>query len=154
MNLTTLRQREGLEQFKKLVETYQQLQRLCDAFLEKKLDETVIQKINVELDALNAIETVDDTFRKSIKKTEDKILKILEKDLKIVPINYYKTLWMILGMSAFGMPFGVLYGVIIGNMGMIGLGLPFGMAIGVFLGMNLDKKALAQGKQLAFERKM
>jgi LPS O-antigen subunit length determinant protein (WzzB/FepE family) len=154
MNLTTLRQREGLEQFKKLVETYQQLQRLCDAISEKKLDETVIQKINVELDALNAIETVDDTFRKSIKKAEDKILKILEKDLKIVPINYYKTLWMILGMSAFGMPFGVLYGVIIGNMGMIGLGLPFGMAIGVFLGMNLDKKALAQGKQLAFERKM
>ncbi len=154
MNLTTLRQREGLEQFKKLVETYQQLQRLCDAISEKKLDETVIQKINVELDALNAIETVDDAFRKSIKKAEDKILKILEKDLKIVPINYYKTLWMILGMSAFGMPFGVLYGVIIGNMGMIGLGLPFGMAIGVFLGMNLDKKALAQGKQLAFERKM
>lgn len=154
MNLTTLRQREGLEQFKKLVETYQQLQRLSDAILEKKLDETVIQKINVELDALNAIETVDDAFRKSIKKAEDKILKILEKDLKIVPINYYKTLWMILGMSAFGMPFGVLYGVIIGNMGMIGLGLPFGMAIGVFLGMNLDKKALAQGKQLAFERKM
>lgn len=154
MNLTSLRQREGLEQFKKLVETYQQLQRLSDAILEKKLDETVIQKINVELDALNAIETVDDAFRKSIKKAEDKILKILEKDLKIVPINYYKTLWMILGMSAFGMPFGVLYGVIIGNMGMIGLGLPFGMAIGVFLGMNLDKKALAQGKQLAFERKM
>lgn len=154
MNLTTLRQREGLEQFKKLVETYQQMQRLCDAILEKKLDETVIQKINVELDALNAIETVDDAFRKSIKKAEDKILKILEKDLKIVPINYYKTLWMILGMSAFGMPFGVLYGVIIGNMGMIGLGLPFGMAIGIFLGINLDKKALAQGKQLAFERKM
>lgn len=145
MNLTTLRQREGLEQFKKLVETYQQMQRLCDAILEKKLDETVIQKINVELDALNAIETVDDAFRKSIKKAEDKILKILEKDLKIVPINYYKTLWMILGMSAFGMPFGVLYGVIIGNMGMIGLGLPFGMAIGIFLGINLDKKALAQG---------
>lgn len=154
MNLTTLRHRDGLEQFKKLAETYQQMQRLCDAIQEKNLDDSVIQKINVELDALNAIDNVDDAFKKSIKKAEGNILKMLEKDLKIVPINYYRTLWMVLGMSAFGMPFGVLYGVIIGNMGMIGLGLPFGMAIGIFLGMNLDKKALAQGKQLSFERKM
>jgi len=38
-------------------------------------------------------------------------------------------------------------------LGLLGLGLPIGMGIGILVGINQDKKALAEGKQLAFETK-
>ena len=57
---------------------------------------------------------------------------------------------MVLGMSAFGIPMGVLFGLSIGNMGMLGIGLPIGMAIGVGLGSSMDKKAYNEGRQLDF----
>jgi len=49
-------------------------------------------------------------------------------------------LWMVLGISVFGMPLGVVYGSVVGNMGLLGLGLPIGMCIGMALGAILDKK--------------
>jgi len=68
-----------------------------------------------------------------------------------VPKNHYRALWLVLGMSVFGLPIGVLYGFLIGNMGLLGTGLCFGMAIGVALGAGLDKKALKEGRQLDLE---
>jgi len=57
-------------------------------------------------------------------------------------------LWMVLGMSVFGMPLGVAYGSVMGNMGLLGLGLPIGMCIGMAVGAMLDKKAKEKGNQL------
>ena len=61
---------------------------------------------------------------------------------------------MVLGMSSFGLPMGVAFGLALGNIGLMGLGLPIGMGIGLAVGTNMDKKALAEGRQLAFEAKM
>ena len=76
-----------------------------------------------------------------------------EKELKIVPKNYYRNLWMVLGMSAFGLPLGVAFGLSLGNIGLLAIGLPIGMAIGTLVGSKLDKKALESGKQLDIELK-
>ena len=73
--------------------------------------------------------------------------------MKIVPINHYRNLWMVIGMSAFGLPLGVAYGTSIGNIGMMAIGLPIGMVIGIAIGTNMDKKALADGRQLSIEIK-
>jgi hypothetical protein len=81
-------------------------------------------------------------------------LKLLEKEQKIVPKKHYQTLWMVLGMSSFGLPMGVAFGLALGNIGLMGLGLPIGMGIGLAMGTKMDKKALAEGRQLAFEAKM
>lgn len=83
---------------------------------------------------------------KAIKEKEKKIVKLLEKNHKIVPKKYYQTLWMILGMSAFGLPIGAAFGYLMKNMGLLGIDLPIGMGTGV--GSYLDKKALAEGRQL------
>ena len=76
-----------------------------------------------------------------------------EKELKIVTKNYYRNLWMVLGMSAFGLPLGVAFGLSLGNIGLLAIGLPIGMAIGTLVGSKLDKKALESGKQLDIELK-
>jgi hypothetical protein len=78
---------------------------------------------------------------------------LIEKKHKIVPINYYRKLWMILGMSVFGIPMGLGVGLSIGNYGMLGIGIGAGMAIGVGVGTSMDKKAFNEGRQLDFEAK-
>ena len=68
--------------------------------------------------------------------------------MKLVPKFYYRNLWMVLGMSAFGIPLGVAFSMSIKNMAFIGIGLPIGMAIGMIVGTNMDKKAFDEGRQL------
>jgi hypothetical protein len=77
----------------------------------------------------------------------------LEKELKVVPKNYYRTLWMALGMSAFGLPIGTAIGLFLGNIGLLAVGLPIGMGIGAVVGTNMDKKALAEGRTMDIEIK-
>jgi hypothetical protein len=108
---------------------------------------------NQEVEQLNAIELVDSSFVKSLKRSENKVVKFIEKNHKIAPKNYYRKLWMIMGISGFGIPLGVFVGLSFGNMGMIGLGFPIGMAVGIGVGSKLDKKAFTEGRQLDFEMK-
>ncbi|MFY8110592.1 MAG: hypothetical protein ACOVKP_01170 [Flavobacterium sp.] len=84
---------------------------------------------------------------------QTKIIKLLEKELKIVPKNYYRNLWSALGMSVFGLPMGAALGLSIGNIGLLGIGLPIGMLIGMLVGSQMDKKAFQEGRQLAIEIK-
>jgi hypothetical protein len=121
------------------------LQQLLTAVAEKDIPDSVIEKINLVINSLNNIEEGNTRFQKMIKKAEADILKLLEKELKILPINHYKKLWMVLGMSAFGNS--------VGNLGLLGLGFPIEMGIGIFVGISQDKKAIDEGRQLAFEAK-
>ena len=86
-------------------------------------------------------------------KKQTKIIKSLEKEFKIVTKNYYRKVWVALGMAAFGIPLGVVFGAILGNMAFLGIGLPIGMVIGIAVGSGLDKKALDENRQLDVELK-
>lgn len=153
MNITPLNLRNSIFNNLKEKNNYDQLQQLLIAVAEKDIPDSVIEKINLVINFLNNVEEGNNRFQKMIKKAEADILKLLEKELKMVPVNHYKKLWMVLGMSAFGMPLGVAFGISVGNLGLLGLGFPIGMGIGVFFGISQDKKALAEGRQLAFEAK-
>jgi hypothetical protein len=89
--------------------------------------------------------STDPTFARSIRKKESDILRYLEKKHKVVPIHYYRKLWFVLGMTAFGLPIGVAIGMSLGNIGLLGVGLPIGMAIGFGVGSRLDKKHWRKG---------
>lgn len=132
---------------------YQQLGKLLNALEVKELPTETVDLINNEIEELNSISEIDKYFLKAIKEKENNVIKLIEKKHKIVPRNYYRKLWMILGMSAFGIPMGLLFGLSMGNFGMLGIGLPIGMAIGVGVGSSMDKKAFNQGRQLDFEVK-
>lgn len=132
---------------------YQQLVKLLNALELKELPTETIDLINQEIEQLNSLSNIDKNFVNATKEIENRIIKMIEKKHKIVPINYYKKLWMVLGMSAFGIPMGVAFGLSIGNLGMLGLGIGIGMAIGVGVGTSMDKKAFNEKRQLDFEVK-
>jgi hypothetical protein len=68
-----------------------------------------------------------------------------------VPKNHYRNVWLALGIAAFGVPLGVVFGASLGNMGYLAIGIPFGLSIGLAIGTGLDKKAADEGRQLDVE---
>lgn len=77
-----------------------------------------------------------------------KFLSAVQKQFGYVPEKYHQNQWMAIGMAAFGMPFGILFGFALDNMAFLGIGLPIGMPIGMAIGMQKDKQAKEQGLQL------
>lgn len=133
---------------------YKQFADLLVALQSKPLNEASMTAVNNGVKAINESSLAGKDLGRFIAATQRSVLKTLEKEQKIVPKNYYRTLWMLLGMTTFGLPMGVAFGVAMGNIGLLGLGLPIGMAIGLAMGTGMDKKAATEGRQLAFEVKM
>lgn len=138
----------------KLFKAYSQLNLLLNALQSKVLPQDTSYTIDQAIDEINAIADTDRLLIKKVKEKQNAIIKLLEKQHKIVPKNYYRNLWMVVGMSGFGLPIGVAFGMSIGNIAMLGIGMPIGMAIGIGVGSSMDKKALEEGRQLDFEVKM
>jgi predicted RND superfamily exporter protein len=119
----------------------------------KDLPASLIDFINGHVSELNGSSVNDAELIKAIKQKQTIILKQVEKDLKIVPQNYYRNLLMLFGMSGIGLPIGVTFGMMNENMGLLGIGLPIGMMIGLGIGLMMDKKAFKEGRQLNLEIK-
>jgi hypothetical protein len=153
MNLHHLKERADQSEDLKLKNLLDQLRSLIQELNQRRLPNDITDFINHDIDEINASPLTGSGLRKLVKQKQNRILKQLEKQLKLVTKRYYQTLWMVLGMSAFGVPIGIVMGSIIKNMGMIGVGLPIGMGIGIAVGSVLDKKAAEEGRQLNFESK-
>lgn len=137
----------------KVKNLYDQMQKLIEKLNIKKLPSETVQFINQQIEDINSTTLTGSHLYKFLKKIQTAIIKKLEADHKIVAKNYYRNLWAAVGMSAFGLPFGVLFGLLMGNIGLMALGLPIGLAIGVGVGTSMDKKALAEGRQIDMELK-
>jgi hypothetical protein len=145
--------RQKIAENTKMANQYKQLEAMLNVLEARNLPQETTDFINQEIERLNAIADADKSFARTIKNTENKILRYVEKKHKIVPQKYYAKLWLVLGMSAFGIPLGVAYGLVMKNMGLLGIGLPIGMGVGAAFGTYLDKKALNEGRQLDIEIK-
>ncbi len=141
MNLLELHKKENLTENIKLSEVYIQLEELLKELNKKKLSPQVVEHINLEIKELNTSSLTDSRLLKFAKEKRTKIIRLFEKEHKIVPKNYYRNLWLVLGMSAFGLPLGVVFGLMTSNMGLLAIGLPIGMAIGIAVGTKMDNKA-------------
>ena len=149
MEIIELKQRQD----SKAAEIYAQFEMLLKELRKKELSQNSIGSINSYVEKINASAFEGNDFKKLVKQSQTSILKEVEKEHKIVAKNYYRNIWMLLGFTAFGLPIGMLFGLSIGNMGMLGVGLPIGMAIGLAVGSSMDKKALAEGRQMDLEIK-
>lgn len=118
---------------------------------QKELPSEIVKHVNQNIEAVNSLSGTHKELRKQICKSQYNILKLIEKELKIVPKNLYRSRWLAIGMSAFGIPFGVAFGVSLDNMAFIGIGIPIGMVIGMAIGAGMDKKAFDEGRQLDIE---
>ncbi len=137
----------------RLTNVYIQFRELLIEIKKKDLTPAIIDKINMDIQELNDETVSSNELRKLAQKKQIALVRYLEKELKIVPINYYRNLWLALGIAAIGIPIGVAVGAGTGNMGMLGIGAPIGMGIGLAIGTQLDKKAHREDRQLGIELK-
>jgi len=133
MNIIELKERQDISENIKLSRKYAQLGNFLKELKKKELPLTVIESVNSDIEAINGIPRTEFDLTISVTQTQRKIIKLVEKELKIVPKNYYRNLWTTLGMSVFG--------------------LPIGAAFGIFVGSKMDKKAFEEGRQLDIEIK-
>ncbi len=148
MKLVTLHIHPDLRKIEKLAVEIQKLELLLAELQQRKLPDHVIALINPHTEKLNQISATQKRLVNSFRTVRVQIIRILEKELKLVPKNYYRTLWLSVGMAAFGLPLGAAFGLIMGNIGLLGIGLPIGMVIGMLVGSQMDKKAAQEGRQL------
>ena len=138
----------------KTKDSYNQFERLILEIRKKKLPEEIAFVINSHITQLNSVEDTGKTLRNEIRKEQSKIVGLLAQKLKIVPINYFRKTWFVLGMTVFGIPIGAAFGLSLNNMAFLGIGLPIGMSIGLAIGARMDNKAKEEGRQLDIELKM
>lgn len=153
MEIKKLNKREISGSNKKLIAAFEQFYKLLTELKKRKLPEDIVATINREIEKINGFIDSDKNLTKQLRKSQTDILRLLEKKLKMVPINYYRNTWLTLGMTAFGIPLGVAYGSISGNMAFLAIGLPIGMVLGIAVGAGMDKKAFKENRQLDVEIK-
>lgn len=132
---------------------YIQFEKLISELNKRDLPNLLVDTVNQEIEEINLAIISEKGWKNAIKKKQFKILRQLEKELKIVPINYYRNVWLAIGIGGIGIPIGFLIGTGLGSMAFLGLGMPIGLGIGLAIGMRMDKKALSEGRQLEVEVK-
>jgi hypothetical protein len=133
---------------KKLIKASKVYEKLLRELRSREIPDDIISIANHETEAINNSRSIDTLLAKEIKKATHRMIKLLTKQLNLVPKNHYRTMWMGIGMAAFGVPLGVSYGVVFDNMAFMGIGIPIGMVIGMAVGISMDKKAISEGRQL------
>lgn len=99
MNSIELKERQDISANFKVAKVYKQLGNLLTELKKKEIPDHIIKAINRDVEALNSTNLLDNEL---VKQKQSKIVKLLEKELKIVPQKYYTKLWLALGMSVFG----------------------------------------------------
>ena len=152
MNIHELITRTDLSQNKKLYKKYLRFDMLIKELQKKQLPDDIIQTINNHIKKINSISASERELKIQLRKSEQSILKLLDKELQLVVKNHYRNRYLGIGL-ALGVAVGSALGSGTGNHSYVGLGLPLGMAIGLSYGTKLDNKAKEEGKQLNLELK-
>lgn len=153
MEIEVLNKNPGIDQNEKLIKAFDQFNNLLTELKKREIPDEIVISINNTIKGINTFKGTEKELKKLIRKSQSGMMKLIEKKLKIVPKNHYRNTWLVIGMSAFGIPIGLALGASQGNNGMLGAGLPIGMVIGIAVGTSMDKKALKEGRQLDLELK-
>lgn len=140
--------KEELFENQKLQKAYNRLIELIESIEPRPIPDEVKNKIQACLDIIDKEPDKPKRTLKAVNKGTNTIVKLLEKNLRLVPKNHYMVLGMSMGMVLFGIPLGVAFGSAYDNYTFISFGLPIGLSLGLAVGVHLDKKAAEQGKQL------
>tara|TARA_B100000508_G_scaffold132802_1_gene122074 strand:+ start:29756 stop:30220 length:465 start_codon:yes stop_codon:yes gene_type:complete len=151
ISLKKLKNRESISSNKRLHQSYAKTVKLVEEIRDKDLPDETLILFNSEIDKLNSLENENRKFRSQLRRSRNKLIQHLLKKHQLVTKRYYRTIWMSIGVGAFGVPLGVAMGSSVDNYGLIGTGLPIGLAIGLFIGVQLDNKAHKEGRQLDIE---
>jgi hypothetical protein len=87
---------------------------------------------------------------RKIDQSKRQLLSYLQKNEGIYAKNHFMTLYMAVGMTAIGLPAGIIFSFIVDNTAFIGVGLPVGLSIGLAVGRQKDLQIKAKGKQINY----
>lgn len=113
----------------------------------REIPDHVVVKINGKTEELNALGVSPKELSKAVQKKQEEIIRLIGKEMKLVPKHHYRNMWMAIGIAAFGIPIGTAFGSSVDNLGILGVGLPIGLAIGA----GIDQKAFEEGRQIDLE---
>ena len=88
---------------------YQQFQKLVIELQRRELPSAIVEFINDHIQLVNHAIDKRLTLKKQIRSAQRAIVKLLEKELKLVLKGYYRHVWMVLGMVIFGVPVGIIW---------------------------------------------
>ncbi len=120
MEILEPRERTDISEDQKLSKVYAEFGLLVKAIRKKQLTPTLISALNGNIERVNASTVGGKELMKLVSTSQKAMIKQMEKEMKIVPRNHFSKLWMVVGMSAFGLPFGVVFGLGLKNMGLLG----------------------------------
>ena len=115
--MSTLRLNPELVADKRSELLYQQLKALLDELEKKDISDQTKETINQQVGVINSTSLKDKALSKLLKEKQTGILKMLEKEYKLVPKNYYRTMWLAAGLATFGLPYWNRLRVFIGQYG-------------------------------------
>ena len=140
------------EKFRNLKE-FEEFQALLKHLEERDLPEATKIYISQKVEELNSFQGSGKEINKKMSAVKNDILGHLRKEHDLIPEKFYTLLWIPLGMSAFGLPIGVIMFLFTDNAAFIAIGLPLGVGLGSLFGASLDKKAEKEGRVLKFSRR-
>lgn len=152
MKFIELKKRLSFYHNEGLSQGYENLENLLDELSKKEIPQSLVHIINEYVLLINSFPGTDAKLVKELRQSRNEILSMLQKQLQVVPRNYYQRMWTAIGITAFGLPMGIVFGVILNNLACMALALPMGLLFGIMIGSSLDKKALLSGKQLDIDR--
>jgi len=136
---------------KKVAKAYSRIQTLINEANKKEIPAELASLINKNIEEINSFEGSDKELIKILNRTYSEIVNLLKTKLGLVTQNQYLTLWMAIGMPLFGIPAGIMWGLVLDNLAFIGLGLPMGLLVGLLIGAMKDSKAKDEGRLINVE---
>ncbi len=135
----------------RVTKKYKKLFLLIEELENHNLTPDTESAVNTIITNYNAYNGPAEKLGRTIGKARVDILRVVEKNMKLIPKNAMLIRWMGIGMSAFGISLGAAYFVVLGNMAFMGVGIGIGLSIGVAIGAGLDNKAKKENRQLNIE---
>lgn len=151
MELIELKEVKTSSKQNSLYKTYLEYSYLLDEIKEIQLPEPIIRSINRDIEQINYTSRSGGRLRRLIKQKINKVIKILNREVNVVPKRYYSGQWTLVGLLVLLVlnPVFILFDF--SNQGYFGF-LTLLAALGCFFyGRSLDKKAEAEGRQLKTE---
>ncbi|WP_299156367.1 hypothetical protein [uncultured Tenacibaculum sp.] len=133
---------------KSVLKAFNKLEKSLSVLENLSLSDATISEIDKDIGEINSFEGKLKKYRNKLVVKNHNILELVRKNHGYVHEKYYQNQWLAIGMSTFGISFGVVFGMLLDNIALLGIGLPFGMLLGIAIGKEKDKKAKQEGKQI------
>lgn len=151
-----LKESIDIQKNSELREIYVRFDKITKELKKRDLPPEIIESINKDIEIINSTSLTGNDLSKLIKDKQTKIMKLIKKELRIVPKDYYRKVGPFNGLvpgNIIGLAFAHNTAVNVTltiNITIYLATVAIGMIIGYVLGKRMDEKAFEERRQLDF----